>query len=127
MGLFAVTRSADCRFTPATDNRAVVGSAQGDPTAYTLALAIIMVGSTVIRTVPGGIVASQRDVIDMTLASSSITQHAVKRSSIAFGRLSTSRRRRSGLPAAIVIDTGPVMRFGFCSTNSQPPACNQAT
>ena len=29
--LFAVTRSADCPFTPATDNRAVVGSAAGRP------------------------------------------------------------------------------------------------
>ena len=53
--LFAVTRSADCPFTPATDHRAVVGSAQGDLTAYPSALAITMVGSTVIRTRDRGV------------------------------------------------------------------------
>ena len=55
--LFAVTRYADCPFTPATDNRAVEGSAQGDLTAYTSKLAITIVGSMVIRMVLRGIVA----------------------------------------------------------------------
>src|SRR5262245_34398009 len=76
---------------------------------------------------PGTMVSSQRVVMLITLASSSSTWCATNRSSTAFGRLSASRRRRSGLPAAIVITAGPDTLVGLCSFRLQPASVRQAS
>ena len=63
-------------------------------TAYTSALAITMAGSTVIRTVPGGIVASQLAVTFITKWSSLMTLWAVSKFNMALVAILSKSRLR---------------------------------